>query len=153
MPKTPTAAPPPRTPRTPRAIHRELRLHARVPKPPAAIPPAANPTRDSPRSPPARPRAENPSRHASGRERQRAPTAAIPGADKPVAPRAAAARTLGIKKALVFYAGKAPRGVKTDWIMHEYRLADAGRRAKKGSLRVSFYTHTKKKRGLNKEFF
>ncbi|AQK62074.1 NAC domain-containing protein 2 [Zea mays] len=60
------------------------------------------------------------------------------GADKPVAPRAAAAdaRTLGIKKALVFYAGKAPRGVKTDWIMHEYRLADAGRRAKKGSLRL-----------------
>jgi hypothetical protein len=147
MPKTPTAAPPPRTPRTPRAIHRELRLHARVPKPPAAIPPAANPARDSPRSPPARPRAENPSRHASGRERQRAPTAAIPGADKPVAPRAAAARTLGIKKALVFYAGKAPRGVKTDWIMHEYRLADAGRRAKKGSLRVSFYTHTQKREG------
>jgi hypothetical protein len=58
------------------------------------------------------------------------------GADKPVAPRG---RTLGIKKALVFYAGKAPRGVKTDWIMHEYRLADAGRAAaaNKGSLRVS----------------
>nr|AZZ85866.1 transcription factor SNAC1 [Bambusa emeiensis] len=58
------------------------------------------------------------------------------GADKPVAPRG---RTLGIKKALVFYAGKAPRGVKTDWIMHEYRLADAGRAAagaKKGSLRL-----------------
>jgi hypothetical protein len=53
------------------------------------------------------------------------------GADKPVAPRG---RTLGIKKALVFYAGKAPRGVKTDWIMHEYRRAAA---AKKGSLRVS----------------
>nr|ACF85172.1 unknown [Zea mays] len=69
------------------------------------------------------------------------------GADKPVAPRAAAAdaRTLGIKKALVFYAGKAPRGVKTDWIMHEYRLADAGRRAKKGSLRVSFYTQKKER--------
>jgi hypothetical protein len=66
------------------------------------------------------------------------------GADKPVAPRG---RTLGIKKALVFYAGKAPRGVKTDWIMHEYRLADAGRAAaaKKGSLRVSrsrlFFLH------------
>ncbi|CAD6215148.1 unnamed protein product [Miscanthus lutarioriparius] len=57
------------------------------------------------------------------------------GADKPVVPRG---RTLGIKKALVFYAGKAPRGVKTDWIMHEYRLADAGRAAaaKKGSLRL-----------------
>jgi hypothetical protein len=42
----------------------------------------------------------------------------------------------------VFYAGKAPKGVKTDWIMHEYRLADAGRAsagAKKGSLRVSFF--------------
>jgi hypothetical protein len=65
------------------------------------------------------------------------------GADKPVAPRG---RTLGIKKALVFYAGKAPRGVKTDWIMHEYRLADAGRAAaaKKGSLRVSrFFTELK----------
>ncbi|TVU44435.1 hypothetical protein EJB05_03876 [Eragrostis curvula] len=58
------------------------------------------------------------------------------GADKPVAPRG---RTLGIKKALVFYAGKAPKGVKTDWIMHEYRLADAAGRAaaaKKGSLRL-----------------
>uniref|UniRef100_A0A0D9W0M7 NAC domain-containing protein n=1 Tax=Leersia perrieri TaxID=77586 RepID=A0A0D9W0M7_9ORYZ len=59
------------------------------------------------------------------------------GADKPVAPKG---RTLGIKKALVFYAGKAPKGVKTDWIMHEYRLADAGRAAaagaKKGSLRL-----------------
>ncbi|KAI4985941.1 hypothetical protein ZWY2020_018571 [Hordeum vulgare] len=58
------------------------------------------------------------------------------GADKPVAPRGG--RTMGIKKALVFYAGKAPKGVKTDWIMHEYRLADAGRAAasKKGSLRL-----------------
>ncbi|KAL5217618.1 hypothetical protein ABZP36_018302 [Zizania latifolia] len=58
------------------------------------------------------------------------------GADKPIAP---SGRTLGIKKALVFYAGKAPRGIKTDWIMHEYRLADAGRAgagAKKGSLRL-----------------
>jgi len=56
------------------------------------------------------------------------------GADKPVHH---AGRTLGIKKALVFYHGKPPRGVKTEWIMHEYRLADAG--AKKpgnGSLRL-----------------
>nr|CAD1819355.1 unnamed protein product [Ananas comosus var. bracteatus] len=29
---------------------------------------------------------------------------------------------LGIKKALVFYVGKAPKGSKTNWIMHEYRL-------------------------------
>jgi hypothetical protein len=39
------------------------------------------------------------------------------------------AKAAGIKKALVFYSGKAPRGVKTDWIIHEYRLADADRAA------------------------
>uniref|UniRef100_A0A6N2NLS3 NAC domain-containing protein n=1 Tax=Salix viminalis TaxID=40686 RepID=A0A6N2NLS3_SALVM len=31
---------------------------------------------------------------------------------------------IGVKKALVFYRGKPPKGVKTDWIMHEYRLAE-----------------------------
>uniref|UniRef100_A0A7N0ULQ1 NAC domain-containing protein n=1 Tax=Kalanchoe fedtschenkoi TaxID=63787 RepID=A0A7N0ULQ1_KALFE len=29
---------------------------------------------------------------------------------------------VGVKKALVFYSGRPPKGVKTDWIMHEYRL-------------------------------
>ena len=29
-----------------------------------------------------------------------------------------------MKKALVFYGGKPPKGIKTNWIMHEYRLAD-----------------------------
>ncbi|GMI67811.1 Arabidopsis NAC domain containing protein 2 [Hibiscus trionum] len=49
------------------------------------------------------------------------------GADKPIGnPKA-----LGIKKALVFYSGKAPRGVKTNWIMHEYRLANVDRSASK----------------------
>ncbi|XP_015693359.2 NAC domain-containing protein 68 [Oryza brachyantha] len=58
------------------------------------------------------------------------------GADKPVAPKGSA-RTVGIKKALVFYSGKAPRGVKTDWIMHEYRLAEADRApGKKGSQKL-----------------
>ncbi|XVF61088.1 hypothetical protein PTKIN_Ptkin08bG0101300 [Pterospermum kingtungense] len=47
------------------------------------------------------------------------------GADKPVGK----PKTLAIKKALVFYAGKAPRGVKTNWIMHEYRLANVDRSA------------------------
>jgi len=47
-------------------------------------------------------------------------------------------KPLAIKKALVFYAGKAPKGEKTNWIMHEYRLADVDRSArKKNSLRVS----------------
>ncbi|KAF5191574.1 Nac domain-containing protein [Thalictrum thalictroides] len=44
------------------------------------------------------------------------------GADKPIRP-TPTARQLGIKKALVFYSGKAPNGLKTNWIMHEYRLA------------------------------
>nr|DAD39742.1 TPA_asm: hypothetical protein HUJ06_014065 [Nelumbo nucifera] len=55
------------------------------------------------------------------------------GADKPIGQ----PKPIGIKKALVFYAGKAPRGEKTNWIMHEYRLADVDRSArKKNSLRV-----------------
>lgn len=57
------------------------------------------------------------------------------GADKPIGK----PKTLGIKKALVFYAGKAPRGVKTNWIMHEYRLANVDRSAhpgKKTNLRL-----------------
>ncbi|THU71525.1 hypothetical protein C4D60_Mb04t02350 [Musa balbisiana] len=57
------------------------------------------------------------------------------GADKPISPNGSN-RTVGIKKALVFYSGKAPKGVKTDWIMHEYRLADVNRSANKGSLRL-----------------
>ncbi|KAL3503254.1 hypothetical protein ACH5RR_037703 [Cinchona calisaya] len=32
-------------------------------------------------------------------------------------------RKVGVKKALVFYVGKAPKGTKTNWIMHEYRLS------------------------------
>ncbi|KAF8018647.1 hypothetical protein BT93_H3517 [Corymbia citriodora subsp. variegata] len=49
------------------------------------------------------------------------------GADKPIG----RPKPLGIKKALVFYAGKAPKGVKTNWIMHEYRLANVDRSASK----------------------
>lgn len=30
---------------------------------------------------------------------------------------------VGVKKALVFYQGKPPKGHKTNWIMHEYRLS------------------------------
>ncbi|OIV91765.1 hypothetical protein TanjilG_26618 [Lupinus angustifolius] len=45
------------------------------------------------------------------------------GTDKPIL---ASNRNqkVGVKKALVFYGGKPPKGVKTNWIMHEYRLAD-----------------------------
>ena len=58
------------------------------------------------------------------------------GADKPIGQ----PKAVGIKKALVFYAGKAPKGEKTNWIMHEYRLANSDPSArKKNSLRV--YSH------------
>ncbi|XVF78169.1 hypothetical protein PTKIN_Ptkin14bG0108000 [Pterospermum kingtungense] len=43
-------------------------------------------------------------------------------------------RKVGIKKALVFYVGKAPKGNKTNWIMHEYRLIDSVR--KHGSTKL-----------------
>nr|QMV47911.1 NAC transcription factor [Litchi chinensis]UKF18671.1 NAC transcription factor [Litchi chinensis] len=43
-------------------------------------------------------------------------------------------RKVGIKKALVFYVGKAPKGTKTNWIMHEYRLIDSSR--KNGSAKL-----------------
>ncbi|KAG8054486.1 hypothetical protein GUJ93_ZPchr0001g31523 [Zizania palustris] len=72
------------------------------------------------------------------------------GADKPVG----SPKPVAIKKALVFYAGKAPKGEKTNWIMHEYRLADVDRSArKKNSLRLDDWVLCRiynKKGGLEK---
>nr|AID55350.1 NAC protein 3 [Actinidia arguta] len=66
------------------------------------------------------------------------------GIDKPVLT-SSGTQKVGVKKALVFYRGKPPKGVKTDWIMHEYRLIDNRAKSKppeydaghnKGSLRL-----------------
>lgn len=49
------------------------------------------------------------------------------------------AKYVGVKKALVFYQGRPPKGGKTDWIMHEYRLSDSRSRPVSklnGSMRV-----------------
>ncbi|KAG0465080.1 hypothetical protein HPP92_019244 [Vanilla planifolia] len=43
------------------------------------------------------------------------------GTDKPITT-GKGDENIGVKKALVFYTGKPPKGVKTNWIMHEYRL-------------------------------
>ncbi|PSR90181.1 NAC transcription factor 32 like [Actinidia chinensis var. chinensis] len=50
------------------------------------------------------------------------------GADKKIEHKG---ELIGLKKALVFYLGKAPRGEKTNWIMHEYRILEAKPRTKK----------------------
>lgn len=59
------------------------------------------------------------------------------GTDKPILS-ASGSRSIGVKKALVFYKGRPPKGVKTDWIMTEYRLPDTLTRSSrsKGSKRV-----------------
>ncbi|KZV56958.1 NAC domain-containing protein [Dorcoceras hygrometricum] len=61
---------------------------------------------------------------------------------------------VGIKKALVFYKGKPPKGIKTDWIMHEYRLSDSRSLPNKqhGSMRLDDWVLCRiyKKKNLGK---
>ncbi|CAL8164961.1 unnamed protein product [Prunus armeniaca] len=47
-------------------------------------------------------------------------------------------KSIGVKKALVFYTGHPPKGVKTEWIMNEYRLLDTTMWSskQKGSMRL-----------------
>ncbi|XP_030512798.1 NAC transcription factor 32-like [Rhodamnia argentea] len=48
------------------------------------------------------------------------------GGDKPILD-SSESQCLGVKKALTFYRGRPPKGVKTSWVMHEYRLLEHNR--------------------------
>jgi hypothetical protein len=59
------------------------------------------------------------------------------GTDKPILT-SCGLKSIGVKKALVFYKGRPPKGSKTDWIMNEYRLHDSmiSNSKHSGSMRV-----------------
>lgn len=43
------------------------------------------------------------------------------GTDRPIYS-SEGTKCIGLKKSLVFYRGRAAKGIKTDWMMHEFRL-------------------------------
>lgn len=62
------------------------------------------------------------------------------GIDKPIFS-SFGSKQIGVKKSLVFYVGRPPKGEKTGWYMNEYRLLDSSIKPTKlkGSMRVSIF--------------
>uniref|UniRef100_A0A0D6QSA3 NAC domain-containing protein n=1 Tax=Araucaria cunninghamii TaxID=56994 RepID=A0A0D6QSA3_ARACU len=48
-------------------------------------------------------------------------------------------KPLGLRKTLVFYRGRAPRGQKTDWVMNEYRMLEFDNKPKKEVVLCRIY--------------
>jgi hypothetical protein len=44
------------------------------------------------------------------------------GKDRPIT--GAGEAVVGMRKTLVFYQGRAPKGTRTEWVMHEFRLEE-----------------------------
>lgn len=52
-------------------------------------------------------------------------------------------KCIGLKKSLVFYRGRAAKGIKTDWMMHEFRLPSIPESPPKKLSDKSFPAHVK----------
>lgn len=65
------------------------------------------------------------------------------GSDRKIVSLSDPKRIIGLRKTLVFYNGRAPRGSKTDWVMNEYRLPDSSSIHKVSSFSLQFYLKVK----------
>nr|UZV46048.1 NAC25 [Coffea canephora] len=60
--------------------------------------------------------------------------------------------TVGVRKTLVFYEGRPPKGVKTSWIMHEYRVLGHHKSKSANDMRLDDYVLCKIYKKNHKSF-